>query len=58
MSGHLIDHAPCPCLVIPYKPAGLSAESSLSEGEEGVSPRDRYGLSWTGVSQYLGMAGG
>jgi len=34
VSGYLIDHAPCPCLVIPYKALGL-----LQDEEDAMSPK-------------------
>jgi hypothetical protein len=36
VSAYLIDKAPCPCLVVPYKALGLTTEQE--EGEEVLTP--------------------
>ena len=57
VSGYLIDHAPCPCLTIPYKAMGLSAEASGGEDEvAGISPRRASSPEGAGISAFLAEA--
>ena len=38
VSSHLIDHAPCPCLAVPYKFMGLEDGRDTAEEEGATSP--------------------
>ena len=44
VSGYLVDHAPCPCLVIPYKSMGLAPEGGGASADDELDLGSPTGL--------------